>query len=161
VKKADEEAFRSYVAARMDRWRRTAFLLCHDWHTADDLVAVTVTKLFRNWRKVAAADNQDAFAQRVLSRTWLDEARRAARRDRPQAEPMEIAWTAPDHVADRESLMQLLRSLGPRQRAVIVLRFYLDYSVEETAELLGISAGTVKSQSARGLDTLRSIASSI
>jgi RNA polymerase sigma-70 factor (sigma-E family) len=161
VKKADEEAFHSYVAGRMDGWRRTAFLLCQDWHTADDLVSITVTKLFRHWRKASAADNRDAFAQRILSRSWLDEVRRASRRERPHAEPPDVSWTVPDRITDRESLMQLLRSLGPKQRAVLVLRFYLDYSVEETARLLGVSEGTVKSQSARGLETLRATAMSL
>jgi RNA polymerase sigma-70 factor (sigma-E family) len=158
VKPADEDDFHAYVSARMDRWRRTAYLLCQDWHTADDLVSITVTKLFRNWRKVRAADNRDAYAQRVLSRSWLDESRRAFRREWSQADPVEVGWSVPDRITDRESLARLLKTLGPRQRAVLVLRFYLDYSVEETAEILHISVGTVKSQSARGLETLRAAA---
>lgn len=155
MERADEDDFHAYVSERLDRWRRTAYLLCQDWHTADDLVSVTVTKLFRNWRKVRAADNRDAYAQRVLSRTWLDESRRSSRREWTQAEPVEVGWSVPDRITDRESLAQLLTALGPRQRAVLVLRFYLDYSVEETADMLRISTGTVKSQSARGLETLR------
>jgi RNA polymerase sigma-70 factor (sigma-E family) len=158
VKQADEDDFHAYVSARMERWRRTAYLLCQDWYTADDLVSITVTKLFRNWRKVRAADNRDAYAQRVLSRSWLDEARRPSRREWVQPEPPEVGWSVPDRITDRESLAQLLKALGPRQRAVLVLRFYLDYSVEDTAEILQISVGTVKSQSARGLEALRAAA---
>jgi RNA polymerase sigma-70 factor (sigma-E family) len=158
VERADEDDFHAYVSQRLERWRRTAYLLCQDWHTADDLVSITVTKLFRNWRKVRAADNRDAYAQRVLSRSWLDESRRAFRREWSRPEPVEVGWSVPDRVTDRESLTRLLKTLGPRQRAVLVLRFYLDYSVEDTAEILGISPGTVKSQSARGLETLRAAA---
>ncbi len=158
MERADEDDFHAYVSQRLDGWRRTAYLLCQDWHTADDLVSITVTKLFRNWRKVRAADNRDAYAQRVLSRSWLDESRRASRREWAQPEPVDVAWSVPDRITDRESLTRLLRTLGPRQRAVLVLRFYLDYSVEDTAEILSISPGTVKSQSARGLETLRAAA---
>jgi hypothetical protein len=60
VKKSEEEDFRSYVASRMDRWRRSAFLMCQDWHTADDVVAATVVKLYRNWRRAGSVDNRDA-----------------------------------------------------------------------------------------------------
>ena len=160
MERADEDDFHAYVSQRLDRWRRTAYLLCQDWHTADDLVSITVTKLFRNWRKVRTADNRDAYAQRVLSRSWLDESRRSSRREWTQPEPVEVGWSAPDRIVDRESLARLLKALGPKQRAVLVLRFYLDYSVEETADILGIAAGTVKSQSARGLETLRAATAS-
>jgi RNA polymerase sigma-70 factor (sigma-E family) len=159
VRQTEEDEFRAYVAARMDRWRRTAYLLCRDWHLADDLVSVTVGKLYRHWRTVAQADNPDAYAQRVLTRSWLDEQRRPWRRRERTLEALpETLERAADRVADRESLDQLLASLGPRQRAVVVMRYYLDYSVEETADILGISEGTVKSQSARGLSILRATA---
>lgn len=160
MKRSDEDDFHWYVSARLQRWRRTAFLLCQDWHTADDLVSITVTKLYRNWRKAGAADNRDAYAQRVLSRTWLDESRRPSRREHVRAQLPDHGGPTPDRVTDRDSLAQLLRALGPKQRAVVVLRFYLDYSVEDTAEVLGVSVGTVKSQSARGLETLRAATSS-
>jgi RNA polymerase sigma-70 factor (sigma-E family) len=158
LRKADEEQFHDFVAARMDRWRRSAFLLCRDWHTADDLVSVTVAKLFENWRKVSRADNPDAYAQRVLARSSLDARRRLWNRERP-TEHLPDQGSTPEHrIEDQQSLAGLLDALGPRQRAVLVLRFYLDMSVEETADVLRISPGTVKSQSARGLITLRALA---
>lgn len=159
MRHTDEDDFHEYVTARMDRWRRTAYLLCRDWHQADDLVSILISKLYRHWGQVAQAENPDAYAQKVMTRTWLDERRRPWRR-REQATdllPDGIVETS-DRVADRERLDRLLAALGPRQRAVLVLRFYLDYSVEETAEILGVSVGTVKSQTSRGLTALRSIA---
>jgi RNA polymerase sigma-70 factor (sigma-E family) len=142
----------------MDRWRRAAYLLCHNWHSADDLVATVVGKVYQHWWRVNAADNPDAYAQRVLTTAWLDECRRPWRREHPAAVVPESGWTQPDRTGDRDRLVRLLAALGPRQRAVVVLRFYFDRSVEETAELLGVSVGTVKSQSARGLETLRAFA---
>jgi RNA polymerase sigma-70 factor (sigma-E family) len=158
VKKPEEDEFRAFVGARMDRWRRAAYLLCRDWHTADDLVSTVVGKLYRHWRRVQNADNPDAYAQRVLTTAWLDERRRPWRRESPAEGLPDTAWTPPDRLDDRDRLERLLSSLGPRQRAVVVLRFYFDRSVEETAELLGVSPGTVKSQSARALETLRALA---
>jgi len=156
LQEAEEADFHNYVNARMDRWRRSAFLLCQDWHLADDLVSVTVTRLYRNWSKVRRADNRDAYAQKVLTRCWLSERRRPWWRwERTSVEPPEQIWAPPDRVDDRDALAAMLQSLGPRQRAVLILRFYLDYSVEDTAAILQISPGTVKSQSTRGLETLR------
>jgi RNA polymerase sigma-70 factor (sigma-E family) len=161
MRHADYAQFHEFVSARMDRWRRSAYLLCQDWHTADDVVSVMVGKLYDHWGKASQATNIDAYAQRILTRTWLNEARRPWRREFPNGEPPDS--TVPDLPAavDRESLAALLRSLGPRQRAVIVLRFYLDHTVEETASILGVSEGTVKSQSARALATLRLSADSL
>lgn len=155
--KSDEDEFRAFVAVRMERWRRAAYLLCHDWHTADDLVATVVGKLFEHWRRVSTADNPDAYAQRVLTTVWVDERRRPWRREHPADVLPDAGWTPPDQAGDRDQLVPLLARLGRRQRAVLVLRFYFDRSVEETAELLGISAGTVKSQSARALEMLRAL----
>ncbi|WP_218617503.1 SigE family RNA polymerase sigma factor [Cryptosporangium aurantiacum] len=155
MRKADEERFTAFVEERMDRWRRSAFLLCRDWHTADDLVSTTVTKLFQHWRKVCAADNPDAYAQRILARSWLDERRRPWRREHASDELPDRGLSPDDRVEDHASLEALLDAVGPRQRAVLVLRYYLDFSIEETAEILRIAPGTVKSQAARGLASLR------
>jgi RNA polymerase sigma-70 factor (sigma-E family) len=155
VNKSDEDDFRDYVATRMEGWRRTAYLLCRDWHAADDIVSIAVGKVYDHWRKVGRADNRDAYAQRILTRTWLDERRRPWRRERPHAALPEVTTVATQPIVDRDSLATFLASLHPRQRAVVVLRLYLGYSIGETAALLGIAEGTVKSQATRGLENLR------
>jgi RNA polymerase sigma-70 factor (sigma-E family) len=139
----------------MDQWRRTAYLLCRDWHAADDIVSVTIGKVFDKWRAVSRADNRDAYVQRILTRVWLDERRRPWRRERPQADLPDGPAAVQEPVVDRDSLAAALAALQPRQRAVVVLRYYLDYSISETAAVLGIAEGTVKSQTTRGLENLR------
>lgn len=153
----EHDDFTAFVEARLDRWRRTAYLLCRDWHGADDLVSIAVGKIYRHWRRVRAMQNVDAYAQRVLTRAWLDETRRPWRRESPAHRLPDSPAPADGDLADRQALWQMLETLGPRQRAVVVLRFYLDMTVEETAEVLGITAGTVKSQSARALERLRAL----
>jgi RNA polymerase sigma-70 factor (sigma-E family) len=154
VRTTDEDAYREYVAARMDRLRRMAYLLCHDWHTADDLVAGTLLKLYRGWRRAQRVESLDAYVRQILTRTWLDERRRPWRRESATDQvPERVAPPVP--AVDESGLMELLRALPPRRRAVLVLRFYCDQTVEETAAILGIAEGTVKSQTARALDALR------
>lgn len=157
MNRADEDEYRQFVAVRLEPLRRTAYLLCRDWHTADDLVSITIGKLYRHWRRVRAADNVDAYVRGVLTHAWLDELRRPWRRERSTDElPEQADLVLPEpSLADREMLLDLLGQLPPRRRAVLVLRFYCDLSVDETAGILGISAGTVKSQAARGLEALR------
>jgi RNA polymerase sigma-70 factor (sigma-E family) len=152
----DVEGYREYVAGRLDPMRRTAYLLCGNWHTADDLVSTALVKLLRHWRRVSTMDNPDAYVRRVLLRTWLDERRRPWRRE--QVDVLADHATARsdmDGVADRLTILALLAELPPRRRAVLVLRYFCDLSVEETAEELGCSTGTVKSQTARAIETLR------
>jgi RNA polymerase sigma-70 factor (sigma-E family) len=155
LSRVDDQEFHDFVAQRMERWRRSAFLMCQDWHTADDLVSIAIAKIYRHWHEVRQADNPEAYAQRILTRTWLSERRRPWRRERSSELLPDQPVSAPDQVADRDSLAALLRALGPRQRAVLILRFYFDYSTEQTAEILQVTVGTVKSQTARGLDALR------
>jgi RNA polymerase sigma-70 factor (sigma-E family) len=139
----------------MDRLRRTAYLLCHDWHTADDLVAVTITKLYRGWRRAQAADHIDAYVRTILVRSWLDERRRPWRREQVTDDLPDVPTEDRPDFLDRATLLDLLAGLTPRRRAAVVLRFYFDLSVDETAEMLGCSAGTVKSLTARGLEAMR------
>jgi RNA polymerase sigma-70 factor (sigma-E family) len=155
LSRVDDQEFHDFVAQRMERWRRSAFLMCQDWHTADDLVSIAVAKIYRHWREVRQADNPDAYAQRILTRSWLSERRRPWRRERSAELLPDQPVSATDGVADRDSFAALLRALGPRQRAVLILRFYFDFSTEQTAEILQVTVGTVKSQTARGLDALR------
>jgi RNA polymerase sigma-70 factor (sigma-E family) len=157
LSKALDAEFQEFVRERMDLWRRAAYVLCQNWHDADDLVSIAVIKLYRNWSKVRRADNMDAYARTVLSRCWLSERKRAhTRRELLAAEPIESPVR--DEFTgntDRLMLNDSLRTLGAGQRTVLALRYYLDCSVEETAELLQISEGTVKSQTSRGIGALR------
>jgi RNA polymerase sigma-70 factor (sigma-E family) len=155
LSRVDDQEFHDFVAQRMERWRRSAYLMCLDWHTADDLVSIAVAKIYRNWRDVRRADNPEAYAQKILTRSWLSERRRPWRRERSAELLPDRPVAVPDHIADRDALAGLLRTLGPRQRAVLILRFYFDYSTEQTAEILQVTVGTVKSQTARGLEVLR------
>jgi RNA polymerase sigma-70 factor (sigma-E family) len=157
VNRSEETAYREYVTSRMDVMRRVAYLLCRDWHTADDLVSITIGKLYRHWARVAPSAGVDAYVRRILLRVWLDEKRRPwRRREEPTEQLPELESVAEYRVVDREQLLDLLDGLPPRRRAAVVLRLYCDLSVDETAEILGCTTGTVKSQTARGLDTLRS-----
>lgn len=154
----DVAGYREYVAVQLDPLRRTAYLLCGDWHMADDLVSTALVKLFRHWKRVSEMENIDAYARRVLLRAWLDERRRPWRRERftdAMPEPTVPAPVTEAAVVDRMALAAQLAELPPRRRAVLVLRYFCDLSVEDTAEVLRCSTGTVKSQTARALDTLR------
>src|SRR5262249_20642886 len=153
MRATEEAVFRAYVVARMERLRRTAFLYCRDWHTADDLVSTTLTKLYQHWSRAQRADNLDAYVYGILAHVWLDEQRRPWRPGRTMPELPDGGLPGP--TADDTDVPALLASLPPGRRACLVLRFYCDLSVEQTAEILGISIGTVKSQTARGLDMLR------
>jgi RNA polymerase sigma-70 factor (sigma-E family) len=151
---ADEAAYREYVSHRIDGLRRTAFLLCGDWHTADDLVSGALVKLLRHWRRVSTMESPDAYVRRMLLRGWLDERRRPWRRERATAAPPDVEARSVDPI-DRMHVLALLAELPPRRRAVLVLRYFCDLSVADTAEALGCTEGTVKSQTARALESLR------
>ena len=157
MKRTEEAAYRDYVTARMEVLRRTAYLLCRDWHLADDLVSITIGKLYRHWPRARRMEYLDAYVRRILVRTWLDEKGRAWRREQPTELLPEVAVLPSADVVERLGLLELLDALPPRRRAAVVLRYYCDLSVEETAEILECAPGTVKSQTARGLDTLRAL----
>ncbi|MGK4582510.1 SigE family RNA polymerase sigma factor [Kitasatospora sp. HPMI-4] len=147
--------FTEYAASRAGWLRKIAYLLCGDWHRADDLVQESITKLYVNWSRAGRVENRDGYARTVLVNTFLAEQRTSWwRRTR-------TGGTAPDQASAGTDvdvsldLRQALAALPPRQRAAVVLRYYCDLSVDQAADLLGCSAGNVKSQSSRGLDALR------
>jgi RNA polymerase sigma-70 factor (sigma-E family) len=150
-----EAEYTEYVQARLGRLRRTAYLLCQDWQGADDLVQTAITRLYTHWGRARKADNLDAYTRGILVNAFLDERRsKWARR-------VTLPGTYRERAADgydtemRLDLRAALRSLPPRQRATVVLRYYCDCPVEEAAEILGVTPGTVKSQTAKGLSALR------
>jgi RNA polymerase sigma-70 factor (sigma-E family) len=151
-----DEDFTAYATARLAWLGRIAFLLCQDADRADDLVQAAMTRLYVHWGRVAAAQNMDGYARTVLVRTFLAEQGSAwMRRVTVTAE---LPAAEANSAVDLETSLDLrgaMAALPPRQRAAVVLRFFCDLSVEETARLLGCSPGTVKSQTARGLQALR------
>ncbi|MFR9778521.1 SigE family RNA polymerase sigma factor [Micromonospora sp. MS34] len=152
-----DAAFADYFAARSDAMRGTAYLLCGDWHRAEDLVQTAFTKLYLVWNRVSRHEVLDAYVRQILVRTFLDERRRGWwRRERVGGEAAE-GHAPPDSPEGRLVMLRALAAVAPRQRAVLVLRYWEDLSIEETAALLGCSTGTVKSQAARGLETLRGL----
>jgi len=165
VDQRDEQEFAEYFSARREAVRRTAFLLCGDWHRADDLAQTAFVALHRRWRKVRDKQALDAYVRRTLVRAVIDESRRPWRRERfvdtvpdgntATGEPAPGTDVLGDGVATRQALMDGLRRVPPRQRAVLVLRFLEGLDVSSAAEVLGCTEGTVKSQTARGLDALR------
>jgi len=153
-----DEEFAAYFASRSGAMRGTAYLLCGDWHRAEDLVQNAFVKLYRSWNRIDERQKLDAYTRRVLVRTFLDENRRGFfHRERPTAEDTDRAVPPVSGVEDRMVLLRALADVPPRQRAALVLRFWEDLSVEETAKALGCTAGTVKSQVARGLAAMRDV----
>lgn len=158
VDQRDEQEFAEYFAARRDAVRRTAYLLCGDWHKADDLAQTAFVALHRRWRKVRDRQALDAYVRRSVVRAMIDETRRPWRRERQTEVLPESASSEGDignTVATRSALLDGLSRVPPRQRAVLVLRFLEGLDVAATAETLKCTEGTVKSQTSRGLAALR------
>ena len=152
-----ERDFAAYVEGRRLALRGTAYLLCGDWHSADDLTQTALTRLYLVWRRIDRIRSIDAYVRQVLVRAYLDERRRPWRRERSAADPPDAPATrdAPAAVDERLALEAALARLPARQRAVLVLRYWCDLDVRDTAAVLGISEGTVKSACARGLASVR------
>jgi RNA polymerase sigma-70 factor (sigma-E family) len=149
-----EREFAEYVAARSRLLCTTAYLLCGDWHRAEDHAQVALTKLYLAWRRIDRRESVDAYARRILVRTVLDERRRPWRREHSVEVLPESADRA-DPAEDRVDLLAALAALPLRQRAAVVLRYWSDLPINEVAEILGVTEGTVKSSSAKGLAALR------
>ncbi len=153
-----EDAFVAYYAAKGDMLRRTAFALCGDWHLAEDLTQTVFIKLYRVWRRIDRHDVLDQYARRVLLRAFLDQGRRPWRRESsapPESPALDEARWEDRGIDDRIALRAALLGLPKRRRAVLVLRFWADLSVDQVAEILECPPGTVKSLTARGLQDLR------
>ena len=146
--------FAALFAGRARAVRRTAYLLCGDWHRAEDLTQTAFAKLYAAWPRLREPAAAEAYLRLTLTRTYLDDNRRGWRREQA-TEVVPETSTAADSADDRIVLMAALARVAPRQRACVVLRYFDDLSVEDVAEALGCTTGTVKSNTARGLDTLR------
>jgi RNA polymerase sigma-70 factor (sigma-E family) len=150
-----DDEFTQYVGARLASLRRIAFLLCQDWQRADDLVQVTITRLYVHWGRASAVEHTDAYVKTILVREFLSEQRSGwARRVSLDVSMPDVAGPMPDLAAALD-VRAALAGLPTRQRATVVLRFYCDMNVDQAARVLGCSPGTIKSQTAKALEALR------
>lgn len=154
---ATDDGFGAFVAARGDALWRSAWLLTGDHQLAEDLVQTALAKSFRAYDRVGA-NGFEAYVRRVLFTTYVSWWRRKWNGERPTAELPETAAGSTDaaHADTRGDLVAALADLPRGQRAVVVLRYFEDLTERQTADLLGISLGTVKSQCSRALTALRS-----
>ncbi|MFI7489607.1 SigE family RNA polymerase sigma factor [Micromonospora echinaurantiaca] len=151
-----EEEFRDFVAARSGALLRTAYLLTGDWATAEDLLQTALTKTYLAWKRLGGIEAIEPYARRVMVNTSTSWWRRRWHGERPtEVLPERAGVDEIEQQLDRDLLWRHLKALPARQRAVLVLRFYEDMSEAQTAALLEISPGTVKSQTSRALNTLR------
>ncbi len=153
------DAFPQYVRARSPAVQRTAFLLTGDQHRAEDLVQEALIRTYRAWDRLHSG-NPDAYTRTVMYHQNISWHRRRRHREVSTGEPPEPPPRTDGEqlAADRIALRAALARLAARQRAVIVLRFFEDATEAEAAEVLGITVGTVKSQTAKALARLRAIA---
>jgi RNA polymerase sigma-70 factor (sigma-E family) len=148
--------FEEFVAGRGQALQRFGYALTGDWALAEDLLQTALARAYPRWSRVQR-DNPEAYVRKIMLNTWSSWWRRRWRGELPTGRLPDAA--GPDRYADvdrRQALRSALAQLPPRQRAVVVLRYHQDLSEAQVAELLGISVGTVKSQAARALATLRS-----
>jgi RNA polymerase sigma-70 factor, ECF subfamily len=151
-----EQVFRDFVAARSAALQRTAYLLVGDWALAEDLVQTALIKTYLAWRRLDSIAAIEPYARTVLVHTASRWWRRRWRGERPTAMPPDRPVTdGTDASAERDRIWRLILGLPARQRAVLVLRYYEDLTEAQTAVMLGLSIGTVKSHTARALNTLR------
>ena len=152
----DHDEFGALFASRAEPLRRTAYLLCGDWHRAEDLVQTSFARVYAAWPRVRDRQALEAYLRRTLLHAHLDESRRRWRGETPTETLPESPELAADGATeDRMVLRAALAQVPPRQRACLVLRYFDDCSVADTARALDCSEGTVKSNTARGLTALR------
>jgi RNA polymerase sigma-70 factor (sigma-E family) len=147
--------FEEFVAGRGQALQRFGYALTGDWALAEDLLQTSLTRAYPRWSRIRR-DDPEAYVRRIMINTWASWRRRRWRGEQPAGKLPEVA--GPDSltgVEDRHALRSALATLPPRQRAVVVLRYHQDMSELQVAIVLGVSVGTVKSQAAKALASLR------
>ncbi|MFF4324263.1 SigE family RNA polymerase sigma factor [Streptomyces sp. NPDC001568] len=153
------DGFREFAAGRSGQLYRSACLLASgDTHLAEDLVQETLGRMYLLWGRISRIDNPAAYAQTVLVRAFLTHQRRRSAGERPVGEFPEPGGQQVGGAGDpvlRLTLLEALGRLAPKDRAVLVLRYWEDRSVEETADAMSVSAAAVRTRSSRALARLR------
>jgi RNA polymerase sigma-70 factor (sigma-E family) len=151
-----EAAFSEFAAAVAPRLFRSALLMCGDWHLAEDLVQTTLGKLYVAWPRVERADAPEAYARGTLTKTFLSYKRVRRNAETPTMDVGDLARV--DSGADAGARLELfaaLHTLTPVDRAIVVLRYWEDRSVSETARDVKLSEGAVRTRASRALVRLR------
>jgi RNA polymerase sigma-70 factor (sigma-E family) len=152
---ADAE-FAAFAVAVAPRLRRSAYLMCRDWHLAEDLTQTTLAKMYASWRRIWRTVNVEAYSRRVLMNAIFDQKRRRSDTEVVLAELPDRPAPDRDGAAELQlGLMDALATLSPRDRAIVVLRHWEDHSIETVAEILGVTTSVVKTQNSRALSRLR------
>jgi RNA polymerase sigma-70 factor (sigma-E family) len=154
----DDQEFDAYVVASGPRLKRFAYLLTGNLETAEDLLQTAYAKALPHWSRIRVYEDPDAYLRRVMVNARTSMWRRLRGREVLTDDLPEVAVADPTAAyEDTDGLRRALAELPPRQRAAVVLRFYCDLSEAQTAEALGVSVGTVKSLTSRGLSRLRTV----
>ena len=159
MKPADEAAFIEFAEAARPRLRSTAYLMCGDWHLASDHVQEGLIRVYVAWPRLTRQGGELGYARKAVVSAFLDSRRKRSSREVPSQ--ADVSTPSREDVASsvtaRAALLAALRRLPERQRACVVLRYFEDLDVAETAATLGCSQGTVKSQTSKALGSLRSM----
>lgn len=151
----DDAAFTEFASVATPRLFRSAVLMCGDYHLAEDLVQTTLAKLYVAWPSVERADSADAYARGALTKTFLSHKRVRRNAEQPRLDLGGAAAPAGTDVSTRIELFDALGRLDALDRAIVVLRYWNDRSVEETATAVGLSPGAVRTRASRALSRLR------
>jgi RNA polymerase sigma-70 factor (sigma-E family) len=153
---ARDAEFEAYMQARQPSLLRTAYLLTGNRHSAEDLVQTSLAKLYLAWDKVRDRDSVDGYVRRIMVNENNSLWRRGWKRREHASETLPERQVVDEYDEGQSAaLWRAVQGLPPKQRAVVVLRYYEQLTEAETADVLGISTGTVKSQASRALASLR------
>lgn len=154
TRESQHRAFTEFASALTPRLFRKALLMCGDWHLAEDLVQTTLAKLYVHWSKVERSQTPEAYAQRALTNAFLSH-KRVRRNSEVPSIDLGDTPAAAGSVDDRLEVFEALRTLDALDRAIVVLRYWEDRSVAETAIEVGLSEGAVRTRASRALALLR------
>jgi RNA polymerase sigma-70 factor (sigma-E family) len=157
LEESPEVSFRRFVAARWAALQRYAYLLTGDQQTAEDVVQIALERCWRRWRQIRS-ESPEAYVRAAVANTAASRRRRRRLPESPLDDVVHPIVATGDHTENhalRSGLWPALSELPPRRRAVVVLRVWEDLSIAETAEILGISTGAVKSQLSKAMTQLR------
>jgi RNA polymerase sigma-70 factor (sigma-E family) len=155
---ARDQEFASFVVAATPRLRRTAYLMCRDWHLAQDLTQLTLARMYARWPRIWRTADLAAYSRRVLVNAVFDQSKRRSGTEVVLADLPERPGPLAEYATDLHvTLMRALATLPVRDQAIVVLRHWEDHSVDTVAEILDVSPSVVKMQTMRALTRLRDL----